>query len=64
MGNDGKYSSVEPPPVLCSQDQAYNSGQVHRGEPRSMETLGNSILRDAKDEVPVEASMELKGYKG
>ena len=29
-----------------------------------METLGNSILRDNKGEVLVEASMELKGYRG
>ena len=29
-----------------------------------METLNNSVPRDDKGEVPVEASMELKGYRG
>ena len=64
MCNDGKYSLGEAPLVLCSQDHAYNFGQVHRGEPGSMETLGNSVFRDDKDEVPVKASMELEGYRG
>ena len=64
LDNDRKYSSIEAPPVLYSQDQAYNSSQVQRGELGSMETLGNSILRDNKGEVLVEASMELKGYRG
>lgn len=62
--NNGKYSSGEALPVLYSQDQACNSSEVHRGEPGSMETFGNSVFRDDKGEVLVEASMELEGYRG
>ncbi|KAK9996140.1 hypothetical protein SO802_020826 [Lithocarpus litseifolius] len=49
---------------LIDPDQAYNSGQVHRGESGSIKTLGYSILRDDNGEDPVEASMELEGYMG
>ena len=62
--NAGEYPQGEAPPVLCSQDQAHDSGQVHKMESGSLETLGNSVLREDKSEDSAEASMELERYRG
>ena len=64
MCNAGEYPQGEAPLVLCSQDQAHDSGQVHKMESGSLETLGNSVLRDDKSEDSAEASMELERYRG
>ena len=62
--NVGEYPQGEALPVLCSQDQAHDSSQVHKMESGSLETLGNSILREDKSEDSAEASMELERYRG
>lgn len=62
--NVGEYPQGETPLVFCSHDQAHDSGQVHRGVSRSMETLDNSILGANKGEDSTKTSMELERYWG
>ena len=62
--NDGEYPQGEAPTVLDSQDQAHDSGQVHRVDSGNLEILGNSVLGGDKGEGSAKGSMEFEGYRG
>ena len=64
MRNDGEYPQGEAPTVLDSQDQAHDSGQVHRVDSGNLEILGNSVLGGDKGEGSAKGSMEFEGYRG